>query len=53
MNTKMLTTSQISKAFAKDFRCEDQSELTAYLAKHEENGVYQSFVNNQQALNLE
>lgn len=56
VNAKMSTTSQISKAFVKygqDFHIEDQSELTAFLAKHEENGIYQSLVNTQQALDLE
>ena len=56
VNTAMSTNSEVSKAFAtygQDFRCEDQSELIAYLGKHEENGVYKSLLQNQQALDLE
>ena len=56
VNQKMSMDSQISKAFAaygQDFRSEDQSKLTEYLAKHEENGVYQSLLSNQQSLDLE
>jgi hypothetical protein len=52
----MSTSSQVSKAFAKygqDYRQEDQSELSAYLAKFEENGVYQSLIENQRVLDLE
>lgn len=44
------------KAFAKygqDYRCDDQSALGQYLAKHEENGVYKSLLSNQQLLDLE
>ena len=56
VNQKMSTSSQVSKAFAKygqDYCQEDQSELSAYLAKFEENGVYQSLIDNQRVLDLE
>ena len=56
VNKKMSTSSQIFKAFTKygqDYLQEDASELSSYLAKFEEDGMYKSLLTNQQALNLE
>jgi adenosine deaminase len=56
VNTKLSTNSQVSKTFAsygQVCRCEDQSELAAYLAKYEDNGVYKLLLNHQLAVDLE
>jgi hypothetical protein len=56
VNEKLPSNSQIAEAFltyGQDFRSNDQSDLLAYLAKHEENGVYRSLINNQQAIDME
>jgi len=56
VNESMSRNSMVSKSFiayGQDFRCEEQTELLEHLAKHEENGVYQSLFRNQQALSLD
>lgn len=56
VNARMSTRSEVAKAFVtygQDFRCANQSALAEYLAKHEENGVYQSLIDNQRSLDLE
>ncbi|KAL2631239.1 hypothetical protein R1flu_015925 [Riccia fluitans] len=50
VNARMSTRSEVAKAFVtygQDFRCANQSALAESLAKHEENGVYQSLIDNQ------
>ena len=56
VNAHMSSGSEVAKAFAtygQDFRRANCCELAAYLAKHEENGVYRSLISNQQSLDLE
>jgi hypothetical protein len=56
VNEKLTPSSQIAKSFSmygQDFRSDDGTEILEYLAKHEDNGVYKSLLNNQQALDLE
>lgn len=56
INARMSTCSEVAKAFVtygQDFRCANQSALAEYLAKHEENDVYQSLIDNQRSLDLE
>jgi hypothetical protein len=56
VNESISRNSMVSKSFiayGQDFRREDQTELLEHLAKHEENGVYQSLLRNQQVISLD
>jgi hypothetical protein len=40
-------------SYGQDLRCNNQTEILEYLAKHVETGLYQTLLNTQQALDLE